>query len=168
MAKEDIRKDALRVHSPEASHDAGVSVEDDVVVIVTKLFCPNGHNLVNQESHKFDGYGGIRLLVSDGKVEDVVELSPFHGDLTKYGPTFETGTKLSIRCPDCGVELPVLAKCGCEWHGDLRKLYLTESIDDAYLVTVCDVWGCPRSRVIDGNEILSEFLEGNIFEEDQS
>jgi len=30
------------------------------------------------------------------------------------------------------------------------------------IVAVCDVWGCPLSRVIDSYEMFSEFLEGNI------
>ncbi len=159
---ESVDVDHLKVAGRPPSEGTGVKMEDDVLIIVTQLFCPNGHNLVDQEDKRFDGYGGIRLLVGDGQKEGVVVLSPFHGDRRKEGITFPEGTKLSLRCPVCGVELPSLASCTCEGHGELRKLYLTPELEDSHLVAVCDVWGCPRSRVIDENEILSEYVEGNI------
>lgn len=167
MTREHIDKERLRVAKTEASPEAGVRVEDEVVVIVTQLFCPNGHNLVDSEDKRFDGQGGIRLLVSDGTKEGEVILSPFHGDHRKEGITFEEGTRLSLKCPVCGVELPEFARCTCEGHGMLRKLYLTKDLDDSHVVALCDVWGCPRSRVIDENEILSEYLDGNILDKDE-
>ena len=167
MAKQDVNHDGLRIHRTEPDTDEAVTVQDDIFVIVTKLFCPNGHNLVDEKGDRFDGYGGIRLLVSDGKTEGIVEVSPFHGDSTKYGPDFDKGVRLSIKCPQCKVELPTLARCTCSGHGMLRKLYLTPKLDDSSVVAVCDVWGCPRSRVIDGNDILSEYLEGNILEPEE-
>jgi hypothetical protein len=169
MPRKDVDHEGLRVHRSAVTSDESVTVEKerDVFVIVTKLFCPNGHNLVNTEGDRFDGFGGIELLVSDGKTEGVVELSPFHGDSSKHGPDFEEGVRLSVRCPKCHVELPTLARCTCGGHGMLRKLYLTPKLDDSSVVAVCDVWGCPRSRVIDENEILSEYLEGNILDPDE-
>lgn len=167
MAKQDVKKGRLKVRKREPTPHLGVQVVDearDVYVIVTRLYCPNGHNLVDQQGVRFDGYGGIRLLVGDGTTEGVVELSPFHGDSTKHGVQFPNGTRLSIRCPECKAELPTLARCSCAGKGELRKLFLTPDLEDANLVAVCDVWGCPLSRVIDGNEILSEFLEGRIQE----
>ena len=163
MAKDHIHHEGLKIHKTDPKEEA-VRVEDDIFVIVTRLFCPNGHNLVDQEGDRFDGFGGIRLLVSDGETEGIVEVSPFHGDSTKYGPDFKEGVRLSIKCPHCKVELPTLARCSCEGHGMLRKMFLTPKKDDSNLVAVCDVWGCPRSRVIDGNDLLSGFLEGNILD----
>lgn len=166
MAKDQINREGLTIHKKELSDQDAVKIEDDVFVIVTRLFCPNGHNLVDQENAKFDGYGGIRLLVGDGNKEGIVEVSPFHGDATKYGLDFPEGVRLTIKCPECKVDLPVLAKCSCEGHGMLRKIFLTPARQDSSIVAVCDVWGCPRSRVIDENDLLSEFLEGNIMEPD--
>lgn len=168
MPRRDVKADRVRLRKRIPTPHSGVRVQDekpDVYVIVTQLYCPNGHNLVDHQEMRFDGYGGIMLEVSDGKTEGVVELSPFHGDATKLGPTFESGTRLSIKCPTCHVELPTLARCSCKGNGMLRKLFLTRALDDAFLVAVCDVWGCPLSRVIDGSEILSEILAGNILED---
>lgn len=169
MADKELKNvdvERLKVAPRPPSEGTGVKVEDEVLIIVTQLFCPNGHNLVDQEDKRFDGYGGIRLLVSDGEREGIVVLSPFHGDRRKEGITFPEGTKLHLMCPVCRVELPVLANCTCSGHGELRKLYLTPKLEDSHLVAVCDVWGCPRSRVIDENEILSEYVEGNITDPD--
>lgn len=167
MPKKDVKQERVKVRKREPTPHLGVQVIDDapdVYVIVTQLYCPNGHNLVDQAGNRFDGFGGIQLLVDDGSIEGVVELSPFHGDSTKFGPQFARGTRLSIRCPECKAELPQLAKCSCAGEGKLRKLFLTPQLEDDNLVAVCDVWGCPLSRVIDGNEILSEILEGRIHE----
>ncbi len=166
MVKDRIDKKGLTVHKKQPREEASIRVEDDIFVIVTQLFCPNGHNLVDGENKNFDGYGGIRLLLSDGKTEGIVEVSPFHGDSAKTGVEFEQGVRLSIKCPSCKVELPALARCSCSGHGMVRKMYLTPARTDSSIVAVCDVWGCPRSRVIDGNDLLSEFLQGRIMEPD--
>jgi hypothetical protein len=110
----------------------------------------------------FEGFPGIALWVGDGKTQGLVELSPIHGDGSKAGPDFPRGAHLRLECPVCRSELPFLAHCSCSEGGSLRKLFLTPKLDDAYLVGLCDVWGCTRSRVVDGDEILSQWFAGNI------
>jgi len=162
MAKKDIQRSRLRVSEIPPSAESGVKIEDEVFVLVTQIFCPKGHNLVGFGKKTFDGFPGIALLVSDGKTEGLVELSPFHGDASKVGPTYKKGTRLSVKCPICRTELPVSARCGCSANGALRKIYLTPTIDEAHVIHLCDVWGCRRSRLIDSFETLSEYIEGNI------
>jgi hypothetical protein len=162
VSKEDVRKEQLKIHRDDASPETGIRLEEHVYLIVTRAFCPNGHNLVRGGGTLFDGYPGIHLRVGDGSADGIVELSPFHGDPSKVGASFAEGAKLSVRCPECDVELPTLARCSCQSGGELRKVFLTSPNEDAHLIALCDVWGCPRSRVIDSYEILSEFLEGKI------
>ncbi len=166
MPRKDVDRERLRIRKPEASAGTGVQLLEQAFVVVTQAFCPRGHNLVGAGPTAFEGYPGIAIWVSDGKTQGLVELSPVHGDRTKVGPDFPPGTRLRLECPVCRAELPILAHCSCQPDGTLRKLYLTEKRDDAHLVGLCDVWGCTRSRVIDADEILSEWLAGNIRDAD--
>lgn len=162
MAKKDIEQNHLRVSQIPPSPETGIKIEDDVLILLSQAFCPKGHNLIGIGEHSFDGFPGIAVLISDEQKEGIVELSPFHGDASKIGISFETGARVSLRCPVCKTEFPVSAKCGCSGNGALRKLYLTTSLDEAHVVNICDVWGCRRSRTVDSFEVLSEYIEGNI------
>ncbi len=160
MPKDDINHEDLVIHQTQPSTEASIMIKEDVYIIVTQAFCPNGHNLVGVGEHTFDGYPGICLWVGDGTTEGLVELSPFHGDHTKYGPTFAEGTKLHVQCPVCRAELETIGKCNCE-HGELRAIFLSPRRQTAHQIAVCDVWGCYHSRVIDNNEIFSEFVDSS-------
>jgi hypothetical protein len=162
MGKQDVDPKAVEVRKDGATDGTGIRLLERAYVVVTQVFCPNGHNLVGAGPTAFEGFPGIALWVGDGRTEGLVELSPIHGDGTKRGPDFQAGAKLHLECPVCRAELPRLAHCSCHEDGELRKLFLTDKLDDAYVVGLCDVWGCTRSRVIDGNEILSEWFAGNI------
>lgn len=162
MPRKDVDRERLRIRKPVATAGTGVQLIEQAFVVVTQAFCPRGHNLVGAGPTAFEGYPGIAIWVGDGRAQGLVELSPLHGDATKVGPEFRPGTRLRLECPICRTELPRLARCTCQPDGTLRKLYLTANPDEAYVIGLCDVWGCTRSRVIDGNEILSEWLVGNI------
>jgi hypothetical protein len=166
MGRKDVDRERLRIRKKTPSDGTGVRLLEQAFVVVTQAYCPKGHNLVGAGPTAFEGYPGIAIWVSDGKTQGLVELSPVHGDRTKVGPDFPSGTKLRLECPICRTELPQLAHCSCQADGTLRKLYLSEKLDEAYLVGLCDVWGCTRSRVIDGSEILSEWIAGNIRTDD--
>lgn len=166
MPRKDVDHKRLRIRKSAATSGTGVQVIDRTFVVVTQAFCPRSHNVVGAGTTVFDGYAGIAIWVSDGRSEGLVELSPIHGDRTKVGPSFPPGTHLRLECPVCRTELPYLARCTCQPNGTLRKLYLTRNCDEGYLIGLCDVWDCTRSRVIDGNEILSEWLAGRILDAD--
>lgn len=162
MAKRDVNPDAIRIQgapTPESS----IKQVDDVFIVVTQAFCPNGHNLIAADNDLFDDYPGIRLRVEhNGKSGDVV-LSPFHGDATKKGCLdWPHGAKLKVQCPHCHALLPRIATCCCDGKGDLVKLYLSPKFSDSHMLAMCNVWGCRRSRTIDDKEIISEYLDGQI------
>ena len=153
------------MHKDAPSTETHIVLEDhtsDVFVIVTQIFCHNGHNLVGLSGEKFDDFDGISLWVESGDQAGEVVVSPIHGDSSKRGISFPDGTKVAIKCPVCKEELEVLTNCGCQDGANLRKLHLTPKLTDAHIVAVCDIWGCQLSRVIDSYEMFSEFLEGRI------
>lgn len=147
---------------PQPSPETGVATLEEVMVVLTQAYCPQGHNLIEGSTVAFDGNPGISLLVSDGTLEDIVVSSPVHGDHRKaHSAAFKVGVKLAIRCPVCGVDLDVLFPCSCG-KGELVNLYLTPDRNEGQVAAVCNVWGCPRSRVIDKWQIISQFVESEI------
>lgn len=165
MSSGEIDVDKLRLHKNQPSEETRIKMEahhPDVLVVITQAFCPNGHNLVGRSPETFDGFSGISLWVEAGDRAGEVVVSPIHGDPEKRGISFPDGTKLSLKCPECKVEFPELTRCRCAGDGRLRLIYLTPRCSESHIVAVCDIWGCPLSRVIDNNEMFSEFLDGNI------
>jgi hypothetical protein len=167
MAKRDIQQGRVRISNPPAANSP-IKKVDDVFIVVTQAFCPNGHNVIDETtSEPFDGYPGIRLRVAHGDRSGEVHLSPFHGDNTKRGMIdWEPGTKLEVRCPICNVLLPRLAKCHCDTgngqEGDMIKLFLSPALNDSHIMAFCNVWGCRHSRTIDNWQLISEFIDGSI------
>ncbi|MDA3865096.1 MAG: hypothetical protein PF689_14640 [Deltaproteobacteria bacterium] len=158
MAKDKSENEDLNILKENISKDGKIILKDDVYIIVTQAFCPNGHNLVGCGKEDFDGYPGICVKVANDEKEGMLELSPFQGDHSKRGVTFPQGTKVKIKCPTCGVEFPVVGRCKCE-DGHLHKIYLNPKLNDAHMIVVCDAWGCYFSRLIDDNELFSEFID---------
>ena len=169
MSIDNIEKDKLKIDKEglsSISEETKVKLIDNVIIVVTQAFCPKGHNLIYRDDIHFDGYKGISLWVSDGKKEGEVILSPIHGDHRKVTDViYKTGTKLTIACPHCKTPLPTVGKCKCEWGGDYVKIYLTPKLEDKHIIAVCDIWGCPNSRVIDNFHIISEYIEEDIEED---
>ena len=169
MAKQDVDADRVRI-SATPPKDSTLKQVDDVFIVVTQAFCPNGHNLIvdfdkvpYDPECDFDGFPGLKLELESDKGHGIVILSPFHGDHSKKGKTdWGTGTKLKVMCPECGVALPKLASCRCPEEGDLVKVYLSPQLTDSHVLALCNVWGCKRSHTIDNWEIISEYLDGQI------
>jgi hypothetical protein len=163
MVKKGDGRTKLRVAKQKPTPATRVR-KDDVMIVLTQAFCTTGHNLI-RPGDKFEGFDGMHLWVSDGKTEGLVIVSPIHGDSSKRGPTFRRGAKLEISCPVCRTPLPKLCRCSCGKGGSLRTIYLTPELSEAHQAAVCDIWGCPRSRVIDAHEILSELIEADLADE---
>ena len=138
---------------------------DGVISIVTQAFCPDGHDMIKASTVTFEGHPGIRVLVTDGSTEEEVVLSPIHGDPRKsLSFTFKLGTRLELMCPVCKKKLDVLFPCSCG-RGELMSLYLTPALTEGSVAAVCNVWGCPRSRLIDNWQVISQFVASGEDEE---
>ena len=156
-----VDKNKLKVPNggPHPSPETKVETVEDVLVVLTQAFCPNGHNLIEGSTVSFEGNPGVSLKVTDGTNEDIVVASPIHGDHRRaHAHSFRIGTKLEISCPICGTKLDVLLPCSCG-KGELVNLYLTEKLTEGQVAAICNVWGCPRSRVIDNWQIISQFVD---------
>ncbi len=162
MAKEDIDKKRVRI-SITPPPDSTLKQVDDVFIVISQAFCPNGHNLVTDDNADFDGYPGLKVRLESGEKSGNVVLSPFHGDDSKKGATdWVPGDKLRISCSICNEPLAKMASCRCDGKGDLVKLYLTPNLSDSHVLAMCNIWGCRRSRTINNWQIISEYLDGQI------
>lgn len=128
------------------------------VIAVTHVYCPNGHNLVREDSDaRFNGYPGISLKIKGEDEEGITIVSPIHGDDTRFGASdFNPGEVTSITCPECDVELPFTEDCGCTNDSKLVGLYLDPELVDGSQVVLCNAWGCLRSRITDRFQIISK------------
>ena len=166
MAKKDVDQGRVKISAPPPL-ESTIELIDDVFIIMTEAYCPNGHNLISDENEEFDGYPGIKVLLKSDDNDGIVYLSPIHGDGTKKGDqNWKDGQKIQFFCPICNVALPTFAKCHCSFEngqqGDLVKLFTSSDLSDSHILALCNVWGCRRSRTIDNWNIISEFLDGQI------
>ena len=163
MSKAQSKKKNVRI-SVTPTSDSSLALVDDVVILATQAFCPQGHNLISDDNEKFDGFPGIRLhLTAATGEESEVTLSPFHGDAAKRcQKESPDGTRFTIACPICRTPLPKLTKCHCAHNGDMVTLFLTPALQESAILALCNVWGCPRSRSVDNWQIISEYLDGEI------
>lgn len=160
MASKHVDTDSLVFPkgTPSLSHESGAEIPDGAFIIVAQAFCPRGHDLVAVPGPLFDGFPGISVRVQGVGIDEVVTLSPMHGDGRKEGgETIAAGTRCSMSCPVCDVELPSIGRCDCQ-AGELHSVDLV-SKGGGEIAALCDVAGCRRSRVADGLEILALFQE---------
>jgi hypothetical protein len=148
----------LEVDERESLPDGLVRLPSGMIVI-TKLFCPNGHNMVDEDSAaRFNGYPGIVLRVEGKETSGHVILSPIHGDDTKFGESnFEPGEVTKVSCPKCGVAFSDVQPCGCNDKAQLVGLFLDNDLTEGNQVVVCTTWGCLRSRILDRFQAISKF-----------
>jgi hypothetical protein len=132
-------------------------VKEEEKIRLEAAFCPHGDNLMIEGAPTFDGHPGICLEVTDGTTEGLVTLSPVHGDHRKVGADYPPGTKLTLRCPVCHIELDPIAPCSCSPDGMFVALYTVPKRSARNFAGVCRIWGCQRSFTKDSGKILSEF-----------
>jgi len=133
-----------------------VAVQNDVVVIVTQAFGPQGHNLVGISDVSFDGHPAVTLKIRAAGREGLVHLSPIHGDSRKKGLTdIEPGTRCELICPVSGQLLDVVGEVEDGSGARYYAIYLTPQLSRGSMVMVSDVWGHYHSRIIDDFELIS-------------
>ncbi|HJL20248.1 MAG TPA: hypothetical protein RMH99_31565 [Sandaracinaceae bacterium LLY-WYZ-13_1] len=138
------------------SQPPGVSVTDDVIIVLTQAFGPKGDNLVGISDVTFDGHPAVTVKVKAGEREGLVHLSPVHGDKRKEGFTdIEVGTKCELFCPVSGEPLPELGPVEDGSDAKYYALYLTPKLERGASVAVSDTWGHYHSRIVDEDEVIS-------------
>lgn len=159
MGLKDIDTKHLTVtgaHKETQNDDQHVTVRDDIMIIVTQAFGPDGDNLVGISDVEFDGFPAVTLLLrADGR-EGLVHLSPFHGDRRKAGFTdIPVGTRCELLCPVSKKPLPFLGKVSNDSEAGYYAIYLTTRLSDGELVALSNTWGDYHSRIVDNSELIS-------------
>lgn len=157
MEKDHVDSDHLRVTGRHAAVPH-VDVMDGVVVIVTQAFGPCGDNLVGISGVEFDGHPAVTLGVRVGDREELVHLSPIHGDDRKSGLSdLPVGTRCQLYCPVSREPLPFVGNVEDGSGAGYYALYLTPQLAAGSTVMVSDLWGHYHSRIIDDFELISHW-----------
>ncbi|MEM9461929.1 MAG: hypothetical protein AAGF11_47660 [Myxococcota bacterium] len=157
MGREDVDVDNLQITgaAPRSGPDAPITVRDEVIIVVNQAYGPRGDPLIGFGDVVFDGFPALTLRVRAGERDEMVHLSPIHGDRRKQGMDgLPEGTKCELLCPVSGVPLPKLGQVG-DSEAEYRAIYLTPKLDKGSMVFISDTWGHHHSRVVDNNEIIS-------------
>ncbi|MCW5807876.1 MAG: hypothetical protein KIT31_36320 [Deltaproteobacteria bacterium] len=133
-----------------------VTVENDVLVIVTQAYGPRGDNLVGISGVEFDGHAAVTLGVRAGDRQGLVHLSPVHGDGRKSKPfDIPNGTRCELFCPVSNQPLDLVGEVEDESGARYYAIYLTPQLSRGSMVMISDVWGHYHSRIIDDFELIS-------------
>ncbi len=144
------------------SQPPGVAITDDVIIVLTQAFGPKGDNLVGYSDVEFDGHPAVTLKVRFEGGEELVHLSPIHGDKRKQGgENIADGTKLEIVCPVSGEILPELGEVEDGSGATYHALFLTPKLESAQSVAISNVWGHYHSRIVDEDELISYWTTNN-------
>jgi hypothetical protein len=146
----------LRITGRHKAVTGHVTVENDVLVIVTQAFGPRGDNLVGIAGVEFDGHPAVTLGIRAGDREGLVHLSPIHGDGRKSKPfEIENGTKCELFCPVSKQPLDLVGEVEDGSGARYFAIYLTPQLSRGSMVMISDLWGHYHSRIIDDFELIS-------------
>lgn len=149
-------------HSSLPERSEGLSVEGDILIVVTKAFGPGGDDMMAASKVSFDGYPGIPVLVQADGREELVHLSPFHGDSRKAGMEgLAPGTKCTLLCPVTRRPLDRVGPVGPGSSAEYHAIYLTPRLSRGEVALISDVWDDYHSRVIDNFELISSWEVGD-------
>ena len=133
-----------------------ITVEDDVLVIVTQAFGPRGDNLVGISGVEFDGHPAVTIGIRAAGHEGLLHLSPIHGDGRKTRP-FEIapGTRCELFCPVSRQPLDLIGDVEDGSGARYYAIYLTPQLSRGSMLTISDLWGHYHSRIVDEFELIS-------------
>jgi hypothetical protein len=135
---------------------SNVTVEDDVLVIVTQAFGPCGDNLVGISEVKFDDHPAVTIGIRAAGKQGLVHLSPIHGDDRKTKPfDIAAGTRCELYCPVSNQVLDLVGEVEDGSGARYYAIYLTPQLSQGSMVMVSDLWGHHHSRIIDDFELIS-------------
>ncbi|MFH1223032.1 MAG: hypothetical protein V1647_01660 [Pseudomonadota bacterium] len=135
------------------------TLTDDGKLIISEAYCHNGHRLIDEEV-KISKYPSIKLLVSDGKNEEIINISAIEGDQQKkFKKGFANGTLLIISCPVCKEELDNIAPCDCIKGSKFVAIYLNKKRSFSTCLGVCNSWSCYRSFMGSAWRIISRLAD---------
>lgn len=156
MTREHVDLDHMDITGLRPGADLQVSVTDEVIIVIDQAFGPGGDNLVGYGDETFDGFPALTLLVRSGGREELVHLSPIHGDRRKRGMEgLAAGAKCELFCPVSKRPLPKVVGDVDGSDTEYYAIYLTKKLEAGSQIYVSDVWGHHHSRIVDDNELIS-------------
>jgi hypothetical protein len=143
---------AIRSAEPEAALSGPL-------IVVTTAFGPTGASLINPEV-TFDGWPAVTLGVRAAGRDELVHLSPIHGDARKVGfEDLPAGTRCTLYCPHSGRLLERVGEVGDGSGAGYFAIYLTPRLSEGESVQISDLWGHYHSRIIDDMELISYWAD---------
>ena len=132
-------------------------IGQEKVLALTELYCPNGHSLISSRAN-FNGKPGVLLAVEQNGKKGFIALSPVYGDKTRVSLDIDltSGETVSLRCPECDVELPVHSECHC--GGKMLALFRTKDAEFSECVAVCDKVDCVNSNIVHGGQLITSHM----------
>lgn len=156
--KDIVDSQNLTITGTQAS--AGVTMQDETIVIINQAYGPDGEKLIGVSNVSFDGFPAITLKIRAGEREGLVHLSPIHGDRRKDGLTdIPAGTKCELMTPN-GNPLHKIGEVVEGGEAEYYAIYLSDKLDRGPAIYVSDVWDHYHSRVVDNNELISAWAAG--------
>jgi hypothetical protein len=158
MSRDDVDLENLQITGTGSAPDGSgaITITDEVIVVINQAYGPTGESLVGVGDVEFGGYPAVTLLVrADGR-EELVHLSPIHGDRRKRGfEDLPVGTKCELLCPVTKKPLHKIGKVVDRGDAEYWAIYLTPKLDKGSMIYVSDVWGHHHSRIVEDNELIS-------------
>ena len=124
------------------------------ILVVSTLFCPNGHSLISSRA-VFNGYPGILIKVRKGTHQGLMALSPIYGSRARISLDIKLkkGDIVDLHCPVCDIILPVHSPCSC--GADLIAFFPTQPSDFTNCIALCNRVDCINSHVLINDEVIS-------------
>lgn len=128
-------------------------VTDEVSIVVTQAFGPDGSSLILPDSILFDGHPAVTLLVCSEGREELVHLSPIHGDRRKVGMEgLAGGSRCTLFTPVTRQPLELVSD---DASGGFAAIYLTRRLAAGEAVLISPLWGRFASRILHDAELIS-------------
>jgi len=130
-----------------------LSVTGEVSIVVTQAFGPDGSSLILPGPVMFDGHPAVTLLVRSEGREELVHLSPIHGDRRKLGMEgLAVGSRCELLTPFTRKPLDLVSD---DASGGFAAIYLTKRLAAGEAVLISPVWGRFASRILHDAELIS-------------
>lgn len=161
----EVDQDNLTVTGAHEGRESRVSIipgatPEKAIIVIEEAYGPSGDNLVGISNEKFSGYPAVTVGVRVEGREELVHLSPIHGDRRKRGFTdVEPGTKIELFCPVCKKPLDKVGEVEDGSGASYYALYLTKKLDHGTMVMISDVWDHFHSRIVDDEEVISYWAQ---------
>lgn len=136
---------------PDPAHERS---DTDKILVVGRLFCPNGHSLISDRV-AFNGYPGIMVRVRRGDRNGLIALSPIYGSKARISIDIdlESGEVMDLYCPVCDILLPVHSPCRC--GANLIAFFPTKDADFTNCVAICNRIDCINAHILINDEVVS-------------